>query len=347
MKAKKVVKPVTAAVFNLPNCPGDVTCAAVDSCGALFAFRVSPENVISGRSCWKLTPGAMSLWHKNHDAAPAVHLGDGYDTRDWEHSKILKACPKPKKKLTRRVFNYFNCPADAACAVVDAQGTAWWCITDEIEPSCGTWKLELVGQNYFDSKCGRYRDASKAWSKIGEGFDATDWLNSKITPDKNRRKPLKDQSKKVLDQTVFDLPECPKWAKCAVVNSDGNAYWCATPDIELKAGGWMLTYTGYAAVKDRDAAEVWKKVGSGYDTHCWDKRIIYRPDTIVKEVAAPLIEPPDRKHLTLLFNLFGAERLRTAWTTMAVAYLTRKNVNPTKDDIDKAMKYLSLLKELL
>ena len=101
-----------------------------------------------------------------------------------------------KKKLTRSVFGYKNCPDWAHCAVVTAAGDAYWCCTTDIKPSINgeEWELSLSA---FQSLSAFGRDL--IWRMIGSDFDSSDWQYSKILRD----------SKAQVETTVKDsvLPD--------------------------------------------------------------------------------------------------------------------------------------------
>ena len=88
------------------------------------------------------------------------------------------------KKLTHEVFYRQDCPDNAACAVVDEQGVAYWCRTADIEPFFGMWSLNARG-------CKAVKYGEWICEKIGDGYDASDWKNSMILREEKKMEKFK------------------------------------------------------------------------------------------------------------------------------------------------------------
>lgn len=50
-----------------------------------------------------------------------------------------------------------------------------------------------------------------------------------------------------LTADVFNRPDCPEWAKIAVVNCDGSAHWGTYENAYISLGGWSGNGVGGVA----------------------------------------------------------------------------------------------------
>lgn len=70
---------------------------------------------------------------------------------------------------------------------------------------------------------------------------------------------------KKLTQEVFDLPECPEWAKSVAVDGHGRAWWFN--DIPMHSDWrWFIPSTESMS----------SYIGCGYDTTNWQQSAIDR-----------------------------------------------------------------------
>lgn len=80
-----------------------------------------------------------------------------------------------------------------------------------------------------------------------------------------------------LTPEVFDLPECPKWAKYAAVDADGRAYWYSE---ELTLLSSMWTPSGCKGVR---------KIPGKFHALDWKNSLIQKPEP-VKELTMEELE---------------------------------------------------------
>lgn len=73
---------------------------------------------------------------------------------------------------------------------------------------------------------------------------------------------------KKLTQAVFDLPECPKWAKSAAIDSNGDGFWYEDTKRSLRVLDMShdVSYTTQRA----------KFISSGFSTENWHQSAINR-----------------------------------------------------------------------
>ena len=73
-----------------------------------------------------------------------------------------------------------------------------------------------------------------------------------------------------LTAEVFDRPDCPKWAKIAVVNRNGKAYYGGYKDARINcSGGWCGLY---------EEQGKWERIGNDlFDASDWQNSLIERP----------------------------------------------------------------------
>ena len=102
-------------------------------------------------------------------------------------------------KLTTEVFSRPDCPEWAQYAAVNKNGNGFYYRNKPKKKENKKWSLFGVGDYQY----------------IGI-FDATDWHKILI------ERPAKLQK---LTTEVFDRPDCPEWARYAVVDDDGYAYY--------------------------------------------------------------------------------------------------------------------------
>lgn len=107
---------------------------------------------------------------------------------------------------------------------------------------------------YADDDWKNLKDRSEKYSKI----PSWDWINVNYRI-----------KKKTLDQSVFNLPECPDWAECAAVDMAGKAFYSEKPPIATKEG-WLLV-------------SIYRDFDNYYDSTNWKDSIIQRKPK-VKEV---------------------------------------------------------------
>ena len=166
------------------------------------------------------------------------------------------------KKLTVKVFDDPECPVDATCAAVDADGTAYWFNGDPEE-------VVVTGTNLWDTR--------GEWMAISGFFDSADWENSKIINPHWKGKKL---TQDVFDDRLASGLECGFDPMCAVVQPDGSAFFCATSDLEMVdefEKGWGLTKKAALRLKDVSRDAVWREIGKGYDASDWQHSMVLRP----------------------------------------------------------------------
>lgn len=156
-------------------------------------------------------------------------------------------------KLTAEVFSRPDCPEWAKyAAVVDCGNGVYF----DTKPRLG---------NISDPWSG-FKKWSFIYSPTGEviQWDASDWRNSLIERPKSLPK---------LTADVFDRPDCPKWAKIAVVNSNGKAYYGHYKAAEINSsGGWCGLY---------EERGKWERIGNElFDASDWQNSLIKRPDKL-------------------------------------------------------------------
>ena len=73
-----------------------------------------------------------------------------------------------------------------------------------------------------------------------------------------------------LTAEVFDRPDCPEWAKIAVVNRNGKAYYGGYKAARINcSGGWRGWY---------DEQGKWKRIGNElFDASDWQNSLVERP----------------------------------------------------------------------
>jgi hypothetical protein len=106
---------------------------------------------------------------------------------------------------------------------------------------------------------------------LSGSFDASNWRNSLI------ERPAKLQK---LTAEVFDLPDCPKWAKWAAVDEDGYAYYY--PDKPFLVGKFNWTVEG----------NVWQTIYCKFDPSDWKNSLIERP-IVMQKLTTEVFERPD------------------------------------------------------
>jgi hypothetical protein len=72
-----------------------------------------------------------------------------------------------------------------------------------------------------------------------------------------------------LTEEVFNRPDCPVWAKIAVVNQDGSASWGSGDKASPVGGAWMLQ----RATKGFQ----WKPIPGKFDASDWENSLVRRP----------------------------------------------------------------------
>ena len=159
------------------------------------------------------------------------------------HEQVTDCNQLPK--LTVEVFNHPECPKWARYAAVDESGNAYW--------YASLPKNEIYALTH---QC-VWHNESKNFEMIPGKFDASDWKNSLIErPSKNRPK---------LTAEVFDRPDCPKWAKYAVVDCDGYAWWYKDVPTRSAGGKWFCDDT------------YWKGTHGIWDASDWQNSLLERP----------------------------------------------------------------------
>lgn len=111
------------------------------------------------------------LWHEEPFVIKLLGLDMSDDEGD-EDDEVLT--------LGQWVFKRADCPKNATCAAVDANGDAWWY-------TCDPEKVKIDGPNatewYSDS---HEQDFNLNFKLIESYFDASDWRNSKITREEKK-----------------------------------------------------------------------------------------------------------------------------------------------------------------
>lgn len=75
---------------------------------------------------------------------------------------------------------------------------------------------------------------------------------------------------KKLTAAVFDMSECPKWAKYAVVNSDGVSYWYESrPFLNFEHTTWGI-----------EAKYMYARIPASFDSSDWKNSIVQKPEPI-------------------------------------------------------------------
>ena len=184
--------------------------AAVDDDGIAYAFKTIPE-LNRNDACWYPTDEENSL----------LRVGEDFDATNWTTSLVEK---KTLKKLTIE-----DIPDRYSWATVDANGKAY----------------------AYDSKPERkkYFWSGQNPMLIGDGYDATNWENSRI----------ENQTLKKL--SVDDIPEGYDWA---TVDSNGFAYAHQTKPIITANGEWKSRFRIY--------------ISSGFDSSNWEHSLIMRKE---------------------------------------------------------------------
>lgn len=226
------------------GCPEWAQYAAVNKSGAVYVYENKPTTL-------------YTVWTDNGGRYAVVWGADmqelKFDSTDWEHSLIERPEALQLPKLTAEVFSLPQCPSWAKYAAVDEDGVAWYY---RHKPSVGDGRWNTTAPNVhaiYDH--GRYAR-----------FDASDWKSSLIE---------RPAAAPKLTADVFSLPECPKWAKYAAVDSVGVAYWyAAMPKLMRLPGGG-----GWISACDCNNAK-WiardNKILT-YDGSDWENSLIERP----------------------------------------------------------------------
>jgi hypothetical protein len=185
-------------------------------------------------------------------------------------------------------------------------------------------------------------------------YDATDWKDSKIINEKKKEGTMDKKPKKLTAQ-VFGYVNCPKDAKCAVVDVRGNAYWCVTDNIESDRsfGGWALTKEGCEEV-DKLSGGVWVKIGEGFDASDWANSTVLRKPQEKKPTPSEqdVVNHPDHycvdglECFEVMRKIFGDEAVKTFCRLNAFKYLWRSQRKNGDQDIAKAAWYTKKFGEL-
>jgi hypothetical protein len=184
--------------------------AAVDEDGIAYAFKTIPE-LNRNDACWYPTDEENSL----------LRVGEDFDATNWTTSLVEK---KTLKKLT-----IDDIPEGYSWATVDANGKAY----------------------AYDSKPERkeYFWSGQNPMLIGDGYDATNWENSRI----------ENQTLKKL--SVDNIPIGYDWA---TVDSNGFAYAHQTKPIITANGEWKSRFRIF--------------ISSGFDSSNWEHSLIMRKE---------------------------------------------------------------------
>lgn len=84
---------------------------------------------------------------------------------------------------------------------------------------------------------------------------------------------------KKLTAAVFDMSECPKWAKYAAVNSDGDAFWFEDkPFLTFECGTWVI-----------ETKYMYTRIPALFDSTDWENSVIQKPEP-VKELTMEELE---------------------------------------------------------
>jgi len=190
--------------------PNGYKFAAVDKDGIAYAFKTIPE-LNRNDACWYPTDEENSL----------LRVGEDFDATNWTTSLVEK---KTLKKLT-----IDDIPEGYSWATVDANGKAY----------------------AYDSKPERkeYFWSGQNPMLIGDGYDATNWENSRI----------ENQTLKKL--SVDNIPIGYDWA---TVDSNGFAYAHQTKPIITANGEWKSRFRIF--------------ISSGFDSSNWEHSLIMRKE---------------------------------------------------------------------
>ena len=152
-----MTKKIGQWVFDLPECPKDATCAAVDRDGEGFWFTCDPSNIII------IGP----FWVRREQIGVLQRIPDmTFDPTDWEHSLIVK-----EKKMESKM------PAVKCWDVVHANNAYYMVGKHEA-------RLLLDIDNMVGvAGCGELsisevmRNADRIYRRSSEGFNQLELLN--------------------------------------------------------------------------------------------------------------------------------------------------------------------------
>ena len=89
---------------------------------------------------------------------------------------------------------------------------------------------------------------------------------------------IRTEKRYILNESVFELDECPDWAQYAAVDADGSAYWFVDKPV-ISGNRWVRRQTGCAAKCILPEA---------FDATDWQHSLIERPRKVLEITMADL-----------------------------------------------------------
>lgn len=278
-------------------CPLDKLPKLVDQFDSRMDYEDGVKDVLGGSACW-CDIECCSVWDESEDVPThcsncilCTNYGDRWADRvkaflQFAEEHGYDMCVARKKLglpretcleiLTEDIFKDYP---TATCAAVDDSGECWvyYCPPEEVICNDTCWDVEY-------SFLKEHGHPNRHWMELVASYDSTDWKYSKIINEKKKETEMAKKPKKLTAQ-VFGYVNCPKDAKCAVVDEKGTAHWCITNKVEPFYGDWTLTKEGSKEVSSRDISRspIWREIGEGFDASDWKNSMVLRKPKGVRE----------------------------------------------------------------
>lgn len=88
---------------------------------------------------------------------------------------------------------------------------------------------------------------------------------------------IRTEKRYILNESVFELDECPDWAQYAAVDADGEAYWYEDAPCCMLHQWFHRSDSRYKAIGD-----------SSFDATDWQNSLIKRPEKALEVTMADL-----------------------------------------------------------